>query len=307
MLPLLADTIVTRETLMRNRHPSITLVTPNYNGARYLEQTIRSVISQEYPNLQYYIMDGGSNDDSLAIIQKYQSHLAGWTSEPDGGMYLAIQKGFQMGTGEVMGWLNSDDMLHPKSLWTVGAIFHDCRQVDWITGIETFYNRDGLTVEVGVPRQWSRNRFLAGNHKWIQQESTYWRRSLWQQAGACFHPDASLAGDFELWLRFFRHAELYTCKTLIGGFRRSGTSQLSSLHSQTYLKEVFEFLDREKSELGKHEMREIHWTERLERMKKHSPLFQRMLRKILCKMRYVTKCRDNFIHYDKEEDVFFSS
>src|SRR5690349_701527 len=105
--------------------PKISIVTPNFNNGKYLEDTIVSVLSQNYPNLEYFIIDGGSTDNSLEIIKRYERHLAGWTSEPDGGMYEAIDKGFNKTTGEIMAWLNSDDMYHRKSLFAVGKLFCD--------------------------------------------------------------------------------------------------------------------------------------------------------------------------------------
>lgn len=199
--------------------PKISLVTPVFNSAKYLEQTLRSVLSQEYPNLEYYVIDGGSTDGTLSIIRKYESQISGWVSEPDRGMYDAINKGFARTSGEVMGWISATDQLHAGGLAVVGSIFRDLPQVEWITGRPTGFSEDGMTVTtLDVPR-WTRQRFLAGANRYIQQESTFWRRGLWEKAGG--HVDAShrSASDFELWLRFFHHAQLYSVDALIGGFR----------------------------------------------------------------------------------------
>ncbi len=200
--------------------PKITLITPVFNSARYLEQTIQSIISQQYPNLEYFIEDGASTDGSLDIIRKYEAHLSGWTSQPDNGMYDALNRGFARSSGEIMGWSSATDMLHTGSLFVVGSVFRSFPQVEWITGRLTGFSEDGMTVGVGrTPRRWSRVRFLAGCNRYIQQESTFWRRSLWKKAGS--HVDASRrdGSDFELWVRFFRHAQLYSVDALIGGFR----------------------------------------------------------------------------------------
>ncbi|HWX92473.1 MAG TPA: glycosyltransferase family 2 protein [Terriglobales bacterium] len=199
--------------------PKISLVTPVFNSARYLEATIRSVLSQQYPNLEYVLVDGGSTDGSVDIIRKYEPQLHAWMSESDRGMYDAINKGFARSSGELMGWISATDMLHAGSLFVVGSVFRQFPGVDWITGRPTGFNDDGMAVEVLKLRQWSRMPFLAGANRYIQQESTFWRRSLWDQAGGRVDDSRRSASDFELWVRFFRYAKLYPVDALIGGFR----------------------------------------------------------------------------------------
>lgn len=205
--------------------PRIALVTPVYNSGRYVEQTIRSVLAQGYPNLDYFIVDGGSTDNTIEIIRKYEGALSGWSSEPDNGMYDAINKGFARTRGEIMGWISATDQLHIGGLSVVGSIFRDFPGVEWITARRTVFNEQGGMTRVDPLMRWSRFRFLlGGSNRHIQQESTFWRRSLWERAGG--HLDAAwrYASDFELWVRFFRHARLYTVDSLIGGFREHGDS-----------------------------------------------------------------------------------
>ena len=199
--------------------PKISLVTPVFNSARYLEATIRSVLSQKYPNLEYIIVDGESSDGSLDIIRRYESDLHAWISEPDRGMYDAINKGFARSSGEIMGWISATDLLHAGSLFVVGGVFRTFPQVEWITGRPTGFNDDGMAVEFLNLRRWSRWPFLAGANRYIQQESTFWRRSLWDRAGGRVDDSRRSASDFELWVRFFRYAQLYSVDALIGGFR----------------------------------------------------------------------------------------
>jgi hypothetical protein len=203
--------------------PKIALVTPVFNSARYLEATIRSVLSQGYPNLEYVIADGGSTDGSLEIICKYETQLHAWFSEPDRGMYDAINKGFARTSGEAMGgamgWISATDLLHAGSLFVVGSVFRAFPDVEWITGRPTGFSDEGMAVETLRLRQWSRMRFLAGANRYVQQESTFWRRSLWDRAGGRVDDTRRSASDFELWVRFFRFAKLYPVDALIGGFR----------------------------------------------------------------------------------------
>lgn len=212
--------------------PKITIITPNYNGGAYLEQTIQSVLSQHYPNLEYIIIDGGSTDDSVAIIKKYESQLTYWISEPDKGLYDAIQKGFDKSTGEIMAWINSDDLYHPKAFFTVAEIFGKFQEVNWLQGNPSTFDELGRTVAVNGVKRWSKLDYYLGNFEWIQQESVFWRRSLWKVSGEKLATKMKYAGDLELWLRFFRYEKLFVTSALLGGFRQRSKGQLS-----------FEFLD----------------------------------------------------------------
>lgn len=205
--------------------PRIALVTPVRNSARYLEQTIRSVLDQNYPNLEYFIIDGGSVDGSIDIIRQYEKEISGWISEPDNGMYDALNKGFARTSGEILGWISATDRLHPGGMAVVGSVFRDLPQVEWITGRRTAFSEEGDTNRIDDMLVWSRWRFLMGaSRRHIQQESTYWRRSLWERAGGYVDASRRSASDFELWLRFFRYGRLYAVDALIGGFREHADS-----------------------------------------------------------------------------------
>jgi glycosyltransferase involved in cell wall biosynthesis len=199
--------------------PRITLITAVYNGARFIEDTIRSIVYQGYPNLEYIVVDGGSTDGTIDVIRNYQKHISWWVSRRDNGVYDALNAGFAQSTGSIMGWLNASDLLHTSGLFVVGSVFASLPAVEWVTGRPTRFNPNGMTVDIRALPSWSRFRFLAGANRYIQQESTFWRRSLWEKAGA--HLDSSYrdVGDFELWVRFFRHARLYSVDALIGGYR----------------------------------------------------------------------------------------
>ena len=225
--------------------PTIALVTPVFNSAHYLEAAIQSVLSQGYPNLQYVIADGGSTDGSLEIIRKYERQLHAWFSEKDRGMYDAINKAFARTSGEAMGWISATDLLHSGSLFVVGSVFREFPAVEWITGHPTGFSEDGMPVQILHLRRWSRMRFLAGANRYIQQESTYWRRSLWERAGSRVDDSRRNASDFELWVRFFRYARLYSVDALIGGYRSHSDSlglqdieECHRIHEEILAKEV---------------------------------------------------------------------
>lgn len=219
--------------MMPHALPTISIVTPCYRHAHFLEATIESVLGQRYPRLEYVIVDGGSDDGSVDIIRRYQKHLHWWCSESDQGHYDAINKGFRHTSGDIMAWLNSDDVYLPWTLRTVGTIFAELDEVSWISSLEqTRIDYHGFCLGSERIAGFSRAAFADGcyvanpGHRgwflgWIQQESTFWRRSLWNAVGATLRPRYSLAGDFDLWARFYAHADLVGTPSPLAGFRLS--------------------------------------------------------------------------------------
>jgi glycosyltransferase involved in cell wall biosynthesis len=203
-------------------------------------------LEQDYPNLEYIIIDGGSTDNSLEIIKKYQEKLTYWVSENDQGMYDALQKGFEKSTGEIMAWINADDLYHRKSFFIVAEIFSKFTDVNWLVGASTIWDEYDRGIDVYQSRKFSRYDFLIGDYKFIEQESCFFRRILWEKAGSYIDKSLKYAGDFELWLRFFRHDKLYVVNALIGGFRMKSADQLSLEGMPKYLKEAKKILKSEK-------------------------------------------------------------
>jgi glycosyltransferase involved in cell wall biosynthesis len=227
-------------------YPRISIVTPSYNDAAYLEETILSVVTQGYPNLEYIVMDGGSTDGSVEVIKKYADRISYWVSEKDNGMYDAIQKGFERTTGEIMGWINSDDKLHEGSLFTAAQIFHEFSIVNWIQGHPNGIDEKGRIVSVFSWPDLNKLYFYKkkrNKRKYIQQESTLWRRSLWEKAGAHVSVKYKYAGDFELWMRFFQFDRIFNINAFIGSFRLSGAGQASIDHFDEYVKETYRILE----------------------------------------------------------------
>lgn len=230
---------------MGNVFPKISIVTPSYNQAPYLEQTILSVINQNYPNLEYIIIDGGSTDGSVEIIKKYETHLTFWVSEKDNGLYHGVHKGFEKSTGEIMAWINSDDLYHRNNLFAVAKIFTEQHNINWIIGKNSWYNEKGCTLQLKynpLDGCWSKWRFLTDYNNHIQQESVFWRRKLWEKTGSYISQQYKLAGDFELWSRFFEHAPLISCNFYLAGFRIRDNHQKSLNQIEVYKKEQLNIL-----------------------------------------------------------------
>jgi glycosyltransferase involved in cell wall biosynthesis len=216
--------------------PKISIVTPSYNQALFLEETIQSVIGQNYPNLEYIIIDGGSTDGTVDIIKKYERYLTYWVSEKDKGQAHALNKGFARTTGEIMAYINADDKYCPWAFKTVANIFTDCPEVEWLTSLwQLHWNSKGdPTPGMAVPG-YTKEAFYEGRTLgkslrfigWIQQESTFWRRSLWEKAGGFISEELHYAMDFELWARFFQYADLYGIAVPLGGFRKHNVQKTS--------------------------------------------------------------------------------
>ncbi|MEP7356056.1 MAG: glycosyltransferase family 2 protein [Anaerolineales bacterium] len=240
-------------------YPRITLVTPSFNQGRFLEETIRSILDQGYPNLEYIIIDGGSTDGSVDTIRKYAGQLAYWVSEPDRGQYHAINKGFERSTGEIMAWLNADDKHCPWALRTVAWMFASVPRLQWLCSrSQLFINPDGDMSGATFAEQYARSWFYRGttlqnqlNYKsWIQQESTFWRRELWQAAGGRIDDSLHYAGDYELWARFFQHADLATTTLPLAAFRQHPAQKTQQI--EKYYAEANQVLARYRRETIQH-------------------------------------------------------
>jgi len=233
-------------------YQKISIVTVCLNSVSTIEDTIRSVISQNYPNLEYIIIDGGSNDGTIDIIRRYEQHLAYWISEKDEGFGFALQKGFARSTGEIMAYINADDMYHPGAFHNVATIFRLFPKVQWLMGFPTLFNKEGVTFcQILLPwTRWSRHRFYNNDLMAIQQESTFWKRELWEQSGASIDLQYKLAVDIHLWFKFFRHEQLYTTTIPLAGFRYNSPEQISIGKRKEYLEECGRMLKEERAEMS---------------------------------------------------------
>lgn len=179
--------------------PKISVVTPSFNQASFLEETILSVLSQGYPNLEYIVVDGGSADGSADIIRKYADRISYWVSEPDAGQSDALCKGFSRATGEVFCWLNSDDTLRKGTLEKVGEYFRCHPKVDLVYGNVEIVNASGEKMYTSYPVL--DIHVLIYENPFIPQQSMFWRRHLYDRVGGV-NPKFRFAMDFDLTVRF---------------------------------------------------------------------------------------------------------
>jgi glycosyltransferase involved in cell wall biosynthesis len=178
----------------------ITVVTPSYNQAEFLEDTLRSVLDQHYPDLEYIVMDGGSTDGSTDILERYASSFAHLQSGRDGGQTDALIQGFRRATGDILAWLNSDDTYEPGTLAEVADYFARHPDVNFIYGDALWVDRAGRKLRRKREIPFSRFIWLR-TYNYIPQPSAFWRRSLYEAAGG-LDPTFSLAMDSDLFARF---------------------------------------------------------------------------------------------------------
>ena len=189
------------ESLSQVDWPKISIVTPSFNQGQFLEETIRSVLLQGYPNLEYIIIDGGSTDGSVEIIKKYEPWLAYWQSEKDAGQSQAINKGFANSTGEIMAWINSDDFYAPGAFFPVAEAFLKENTL-WVAGITHRVDQSGKIIIPGKRFEESMENWYIGAP--YLQPGIFWHRDLWKKSGTL---DESLhySFDYDLLMRFVQY------------------------------------------------------------------------------------------------------
>jgi len=198
--------------------PKISVITPSYNQGDFLEATICSVLNQEYPNLEYIIVDGDSTDASLDIIKRYSDSLAYWVSEPDRGQSHALNKGFAKASGDILCWINSDDCLADGALHFVGSHFKENPDISWLVGRCLIINEDGNTVGE-FERNWQGFEHLLQFWKgaMLPQPSSFWRREMITDRKLC--EDLHYSMDYDLWVSFAESSEPVLVEMVLAKYR----------------------------------------------------------------------------------------
>lgn len=199
-------------------HPKISIVTPSFKQAGFIERTIKSVLNQNYPNLEYFVQDGGSLDGTKEILNRYADKLTGWESRPDNGQSQAINLGLAKTSGDIMAWLNSDDILLPGSMTYVADYFNRHPEVDVVYGHRILIDENDQQIG-----RWMLPRHDDDVLSWadyIPQETMFWRRSIWEKAGGQIDETFRFAMDWDLIIRFRDAGARFAClPRFLGGFR----------------------------------------------------------------------------------------
>lgn len=225
---------------------SVSIITPSYNQAKYLEQTIQSVLGQEYPKIEYIVIDGGSTDDSERVIRKYMERLAYWISEKDSGQAEAINKGFRRARGEIVAWLNSDDFYLPDTISTVVKVFEENPDVVMVYGDMLAVDEYGQTINVLKYGSVSLQDLLC--FRIIGQPSVFIRRAVLQRTGGLdtgFH----FLLDHHLWIRIAQHGKILHVDQIWSAARYHAEAK-NRAKAAGFGREAFRILEWAKSQPG---------------------------------------------------------
>lgn len=204
-------------------NPLVSIVTPSYNQGKYLERTILSVLTQDYPNIEYIVMDGGSNDNSLEIIRKYAERISHWKSEKDLGQTDAINQGFAKATGQIFAWINSDDTYEPNAISEAVEYMTTHPEIGMVYGDCNFIDANDRIIGKFNAKQTDYDKLRTG-YVHIPQQASFWRADLWQEVEPL---DTSIyfAMDYDLWLRLARISKICYYPKLWANFRLHGDAK----------------------------------------------------------------------------------
>lgn len=222
--------------------PKVTIVTPSYNQGAYIEATIQSVLNQGYPNLEYLVMDGASTDGTVGILKKYGRRVR-WVSEKDRGQTHAINKGLRRGRGEIVSYLNADDLLEDGALFIVAQAFQKNPEAQWLTARCRIVNHQGRKIRSSIEtyrnfwlQHYSREKLLVLN--FISQPATFWRRKLHGEVGY-FNERLNFTMDYDLWLRISRSHKPLILPDTLASFRVHPSSKGGTRYREQFAEDWY--------------------------------------------------------------------
>jgi len=222
--------------MVRHSEPLISIITPSFNSAKYIETTIKSVINQSYKNFEYIIIDGGSNDGTVEIIEKYQDKLSYWVSEPDQGMYQAVNKGLARAKGSIIAYLNSDDIYYPNTLKIVVNFFNRNDKISLVYGRLDFIDKNNNWLYTLNYPKFFIYLFMRANFSTIGQPASFWRGNM-SMENKLFDEDLKLASDFDFFIRIGRSYKVSYFPEVLAAFRIHN-EQMTERYSKTAYDEI---------------------------------------------------------------------
>ncbi len=221
--------------------PKISIITPSFNQGQFLEETLLSVINQKYPNIEYIVIDGGSKDNSVDIIKKYEKHLSYWVTEKDNGQSEAINKGFKKATGDIVCWINSDDILMPGALKKVATYFEKHSGVDLVNGYTLVMDEESnilFNYFILKPKKW----YAKHGVYYISQPSMFWKRNVFDTIGF-LKEDFHASMDKEFLIRVFKNnLKIGHLGKILAAFRVHGTSK-TSINGEIWSRDASELIN----------------------------------------------------------------
>jgi len=196
----------------------ISIITPNRNGAEYIEKTLSSILDQQGCKIELIVVDGASSDNSMDVIRRFENRLAFCISEPDKGMYDAINKGMRLARGDILAYLNSDDFYYPGTLEFVAKYFQDNPVVDLVYGDLNFVDSNNRVIFKQNYPSFNKSRFRSMHYSMIGQPGSFWRRSLWEKVGE-FDTSLKMASDFDFYIRAGESGRIAHVQKTLAAFR----------------------------------------------------------------------------------------
>jgi glycosyltransferase involved in cell wall biosynthesis len=220
----------------------ITVVIPCFNAVSSINRTLNSVKNQDYQDFECLVIDGGSTDGTLDVIHSQSNWITKIVSEKDEGQYHALKKGFSMARGELLCWLNADDIYFPWTFRVVNRIFTESDCIQWISGIKAFMRDDAIQatgIATPFPRELIQSGCFHPNSEFgsIMQECCFWTKKLYDDSGG-LNCNWKMAADFDLWIRFSNHTDLFATSALLGAFNYTGKNRSHEDEGMAYSQEV---------------------------------------------------------------------
>ncbi|RMG57605.1 MAG: glycosyltransferase [Deltaproteobacteria bacterium] len=227
-----------RRTSGGNQLPRVSIITPSFNQGRFIERTIVSILNQDWPNLEYIIVDGCSTDETVNVIKKYEEHIAWWVSEPDKGQTDAILKGLSRATGEFVTWVCSDDVLFPGAVRTmVEALIKDS-SAGIVYGATAFIDENDRVIKVLSYRDMTLHSLLYEKHSTIAQPSSLMRRSVYEASGG-LDPSLSYTMDYDLWIKLLKISKAVNLgDVVLSGYRLHDVSKTVGSYRKMALEKI---------------------------------------------------------------------